>query len=29
VPADGHEQGRADVLVAEVGEPGVPELGRW
>ncbi len=26
VAADGHEQGGADVLVAEVGEPGVPQL---
>jgi hypothetical protein len=25
-PADGHEQGGADVLVAEVGEPGVAQL---
>jgi hypothetical protein len=26
VPADGHQQGRADVRLAEVGQPGVPQL---
>ena len=25
VAGDGHQQGRADVLVAQVGEPGMPE----